>query len=109
MPKIKLMIGDRPYEVACNEGDESHITMLAANLNNRVGRISTNLGTTASESMALVVTALTMEDEIQSLQCGVTPENSDRAVETRINRCIVEVLEPFSERLEALANSLEIE
>lgn len=118
MPKIKLMIGGRPYEVACNEGDEERVQVLSERLNQRVARVAGALGSTASESMILVVTALTMEDELASLVAGETPVandtppqayNTSPPSEEQINRRIAEVLEPFAERIEALANKLEME
>ena len=111
MPKIKLTIGNRPYEIACNDGEEDRISLLAANLNTRVEGISKSLGQ-ASEGMVLVVTALMMEDEIRTLQSGqntsITLQDNEAAIKERINRCIAEALEPFTEKLEALANSLEV-
>ena len=111
MPKIKLNIGGRPYAIACNDGDESRISLLAANLDARVEEIAKNLGQ-ASENMVLVVTALMMEDEIRSLKSNTTAPISlnedENAIKERINRCIAEALEPFTEKLEALANSLEV-
>ena len=110
MPKIKLNIGDRPYEISCNEGDEERVLMLAASLNKKVEIVTRSLGS-ASESMALVVTALMMEDEIQTLSNGnapLQPQYSENAINERINRCIAEALEPFTQKLESLANSLEV-
>jgi cell division protein ZapA len=112
MPKIQLMVGGRPYEIFCNNDDEERILSLAESLNERVTNISTSLGTT-NESMSLLVAGLTMEDEIRSLQNNSTAQNinkiNENNVNVHINHCITEALEPFIEKLEALANSLEVE
>lgn len=111
MPKIKLKIGDRPYEISCNNGDEERITKLAAVLDGRVSGVAKSLGQ-ASENMILVVTCLMMEDEISKLSQGVpvaaVSRQSDSEVKERINRAIAEALEPFTKKLEALANSIEV-
>lgn len=112
MPKIKLKIGDRPYEISCNDGDEEHIANLANSLDMRVNKIAKHLGQ-ASESMVLVVTSLMMEDEIRNLSSAIDippqVQQNEGIIKERINRCIAEALIPFTEKLEALANSLEVE
>ncbi len=118
MPKIKLKIANRPYEISCNAGDEGRIMDLAANLDKRVSAIAKNLGQ-ASESMVLVITALMMEDEIHNLSLNNPAPNDNNAqdipqateveVNARINRAVAEALMPFTSKLEALANSLEVE
>lgn len=111
MPKIKLKIGDRPYEISCNDGEEERIEKLAIGLDVRVNRIAQNLGQ-ASESMVLVVTALMMEDEIRNLSArdaAITTQQTEAVIKDRINRCIAEALVPLTEKLESLANSLEVE
>lgn len=118
MPKIKLNVGGRPYEIACNDGEEDHIKQLAENLNSRVVKIAKSLPI-ASESMLLLVTALMMEDEIGTLNSNKetaphkdeTPASipyDEEEIKERINRCVTDALLPFTEKLEALANSLEV-
>jgi|GEM_PF-1043924 len=111
MPKIKLKIGGRPYEIACNAGDEQRVLDLAAGVDERARSVANNLSQ-ASESMVLVVTALMMEDEIRNLMqkfdAQSAPKQSDVEIKERINRAIAEALEPFTAKLEALANSIEI-
>lgn len=106
------MVGGRPYEIACNEGDEERILSLSESLNQRVSKTSLSLGV-ASDAMALLVTGLMMEDEIRGLRNNQAsrnpPEISDSDIQMRINRCITEALAPFTEKLEALAKSLEVE
>ena len=112
MPKIKLRIGDRPYDISCNSGDEERVISLAAKLDERVHSVSKSLGS-ASENMVLIVTALMMEDEISKLRSGVDVPapvgQSESDVKERINRSIAEALKPLTERLEALAKNLEVE
>lgn len=109
MPKVKLNIGNRPYEISCGAGDEDRVASLAGSLDTRVTNIAKSLGQ-ASEAMVLVVTALMMEDEIRNLSSsGATIAQNDDAIKQRINRAIAEALAPYTEKLEALANSIEIE
>lgn len=115
MPKIKFILGSRPYEIACNDGDEQRIADLAASLDVRVEEVKAGFGST-NESLILAVTALTMEDEIRTLKTNATiqaapaPEQSQNNddIEARISRCIAEALAPYTEKLEALALSLEV-
>lgn len=114
MPKIKFIVGNRPYEISCNEGDEDRITNLAKSLDNRVEEVRKGFGN-ASEAMVLAVTALLMEDEIRTLKSGLPVQNyqastaqNEDDIKERIDRCIAEALAPYTERLEALALSLEV-
>jgi cell division protein ZapA len=111
MPKIKLKIGGRPYEISCNSGDEERVLSLAESVDARACKVANNL-VQASENMVLVVTALMMEDEIRNLSRKVeenaAPKQSDLEITDRIDRAIAEALEPFTQKLEALATSLEI-
>lgn len=106
------MVGGRPYEIACNAGDEANVLSLANSLNDRVAKISKSLGGIGNETLALVVTGLMMEDEIRTLQSSSTNRNqqqiNEKEISERVSRSINEVLSPITEKLEALANSLEV-
>jgi cell division protein ZapA len=98
MPKIKLKIAGRPYEIACNLGDEERVLKLALRLDERASKVAKNLGQ-ASENMILVVTALMMEDELGN------DRHEDAAKPATAQET---ALQPLTKKMEALANSLEV-
>ncbi len=110
MHKIELKIGNRPYEIACSEGEEDHIKSLAKKLDIRVNAISQTLGT-ASDATILAITALMMEDEINSLHNGkdipLPLEHNEHYIEQRVNQEVALALVPVTQKLEELANRLE--
>lgn len=63
MPKIDVVINDHSYTLACGEGEEEHVSQLAAEVNMRAQEIAARMPRT-SESMGLVMTALMLADEL---------------------------------------------
>ncbi len=63
MPKIDVTINDHRYTLACGEGEEEHVSQLAAEVNMRAQEVTARMPRT-SEAMGLVMTALMLADEL---------------------------------------------
>ncbi len=123
MPTVEFLIKNKSYNIVCEAGQEDKIRELAIQLNNRVEGVSKNF-LSASDSLVMAISALMMEEEIRSLkesknsldshhqhQLQVTqpqtPSISEEEIEERVNKALLELIQPIAEQIETLANSLE--
>ena len=64
MAIVHIRVGNREYDVACDDGQEDHLRLLADDVDERVRSLLFNMGQSANENLALLLTSLTMADEI---------------------------------------------
>lgn len=62
MPLVNVMINQRSYTVACDEGEEAHLMELAAHVDAKVRGLLDSVGQ-AGEQRLLVMAALLIADE----------------------------------------------
>jgi cell division protein ZapA len=63
MAHVTVTINDRQYRMACEDGQEGHLTRLATDLNRRVEQLRGSFGE-IGDSRLLVMAALTLSDEL---------------------------------------------
>ncbi len=63
MAQVNVTINARPYQVACGDGEEAHLTRLAEFLDKRVQELAAQVGQ-VGETRLLLMTALLMADDI---------------------------------------------
>ncbi|HLY07054.1 MAG TPA: cell division protein ZapA [Rhizomicrobium sp.] len=61
MPLVNVTVNDRPYTIACDEGEEEHLRELAAHVDSRVRELVDSVGQ-AGEQRLLLMTALVIAD-----------------------------------------------
>ena len=64
MTIVNIKINGREYHLACDDGQEEHLRLLADDVDDRVRALSFSIGANPGEAMGLLLTALTMADEI---------------------------------------------
>lgn len=109
MPTVEFTIGNKSYNIACDEGEEARIHDLARSLNIRVESISRTFGS-ASDSLILAITSLMMEDEMRSLKEKLAIKNSQASNDNQqeiINNELLKVIEPMAEYIETLAKKVQ--
>ncbi len=67
MPQINVTIDGRSYRMACGEGEEAHLTDLAASLDGRIGEMRKSFGEIGDMRLQ-VMAALTIADELAELR-----------------------------------------
>ncbi|MGC6475732.1 MAG: cell division protein ZapA [Parvibaculales bacterium] len=67
MGELNISINNRPFQIACADGDEHRVSRLAEELAARISDIKKSAGE-AGDSRLLVLAGLTMIDEIKELQ-----------------------------------------
>jgi cell division protein ZapA len=116
MTHVNVTIHGRQYRMACEDGQEDHLRLLARDLDRRIEQLKTGLG--VSGDMRLVVmAALTiadeltdaakrirrLEEELAGLQ-DARVASADRAQATQA--AIVAALNAAAERIEGVTRSL---
>ncbi len=101
MAKADISLRGRNFSIACAPGQEQRVQRLAEQLDARVGQIASAVGDIGDERL-LLITALSLLDELDSARRGVSarPQTDARAVE---------ILIAMAGRVEALAARLENE
>lgn len=109
MAKVELTINGKAYKIVCDQGQEAHLRQLAEFVNERVVELGASAGQLGEQS-ALVMTLLSMADELQKAQTGTErieqdpsgAENQARLVEA----LTAGKLEDFANRIEQVAARL---
>lgn len=68
MAAVTIRVGDRNWRVACDDGQEDHLRALAEDVDDRVRSLVFSMEGSVNEGMALLLSALTMADEITELK-----------------------------------------
>jgi cell division protein ZapA len=121
MAVVRIQIAGRMYEIACDDGQEDHLRLLADEVNERVCTLIRNMGTNPGEVMALLLSSLTMADELLESKKGnsnqvyeaiaQTSEEERRENERRMaemESAMARTLNEVASRIEAIAQQIEI-
>jgi len=124
MAIVQIRINCRHYDVACDDGQEAHLRGLAEEVDSRARALVKAMGANPGEGMALILTALTMADElienkkenrkiateVQRLAALVNEdkklEQDDRMME--IENAMAVTLEEIALRIEKIAETIEV-
>jgi cell division protein ZapA len=63
MPQVNVTINGRSFRMACEDGEETHLQRLAADLDHRIGRLRARFGE-IGDTRLTVMAALTLADEL---------------------------------------------
>ncbi|WP_373492167.1 cell division protein ZapA [Parasphingorhabdus sp.] len=107
MAQMKLEIGGRSFMVTCQDGEESHLTRLAAMVDGKARESGDPAG--LNESRMLLFTSLLLADELHSAQAALAekPAAADTVSPGPMGEQAIASLEKLADRAEQLANSLE--
>ncbi len=97
MSLVTITINNKNFQLSCSEGSERELSMLVDILNGKINDIK-NTSPNASFELTLVMTALSLQSELQTLKSRIFDEES-----SKINKDD----EKFSETLSTIAGYLE--
>ena len=105
MAQVTVTINGRNYEIACDNGQESHLTRLAESVNKRVDGLVGNLGQ-VGDTRLLLMASLLLADELSEAHTEVDEIRSQGAVgiESSLN---LNEFESIANRIEKVAEKLE--
>ncbi|MEQ9638391.1 MAG: cell division protein ZapA [Alphaproteobacteria bacterium] len=111
MAQLSVKVNGRDYGIACADGEENHVSQLAAYLDSRVKEVVDQVGQ-VGEMQIMLMTALNIADDLsgavsalEDIQSagGATPE----AVPAADDGEAAKALDALAARLERIAASLE--
>ena len=97
MAQVSLTVGGRRYDLACRDGEEEHLQMLAGLVDRKAQDAGQVVGST-NEARQLLLAALLLADELNDLRSGA-PDPADAALARTVSQ--------LAERIEILAARLE--
>ncbi|MBR0673348.1 cell division protein ZapA [Neoroseomonas soli] len=111
MAQVTVRVGGYSHPVACQDGQERHLTNMAAEVDRRIGTLKA-MGMQFGETRMLLLAALQLADETADLQtendalkaggavAAPAPVAPDPALADRLNR-LAEAIEGIAAALEA--------
>jgi len=105
MPQVDVTINGHDYRIACDDGQEEHLTQLAEYVDKRVQELVTTVGQ-VGDSRLLVMTSLLIADELSEAYADIERQSS--STETKqTDRELAEIIEAAAARIEGIAAGLE--
>lgn len=121
MAVVRIQIASRMYDIACDDGQEGHLRLLADEVNERVCKLVKGMGSNPGEVMALLLTSLTMADELLEGRKGSSnqiyeaiaqaSDDERREHERRMiemETAMARTLNQIAHRIEVIAEQIEI-
>jgi cell division protein ZapA len=71
MPQVSVTINGRQFRMACEDGEEDHLTRLAEDLDSRISRLRDRFGE-IGDTRLTVMAALTLADELSETKEKIT-------------------------------------
>jgi cell division protein ZapA len=116
MAHVTVTINNRQYRMACEDGQEEHLTKLAVDLDPRVERLREKFGE-IGDNRLLVMAALTISDQLSEAgrRIGRLEEESSGIQEARVaaadrshatQAAVVAALNAAAERIERVTRGL---
>lgn len=108
MAQVSITLRGRSYQIACEDGQEAHLTRLGRYLDERAGQLLEQTGP-VSDNMLLVMTSLLIADELSDAAGELENFRGSGKGEARLEaeEAIVTAIDVLSTRLESLAEKLE--
>jgi cell division protein ZapA len=97
MAQVTLNVGGRRYELACRDGEEARLEMLAAMVDAKAADAARAVGN-ANEPRQLLLSALLLADELSEVRAGAPDPERETTLKS---------LAALAERIELLAERLE--
>jgi cell division protein ZapA len=108
MGQVTVTINGRPYDIACDDGQEEHVRGLAGYLDERVAGLVGGMGQ-VGDARLLVMASLLIADElveaVREIEAMKTHTEADTEAEVMARES--EGIQALSSRLEELAARLE--
>ena len=104
MGKVHIVINNRGYDVACDDGQEAEVTELAQDLARRVDKLAQSVGQ-IGDARLLLMAALLISDELADArkELDQRARDEDPDAEERL----ADSLERLASRVEAIAVRIE--
>jgi len=115
MSQLTVTINGRNYSIACDDGQEAHLTKLAAYLDKRVGEIAATMGQ-VGDARLLLIAGLLIADELSDANAQVAElernvaesgHSAEVAASENSENIAADTLDRMAQRIESIAARLE--
>lgn len=114
MAQVEITINKRPYQVACDDGQEEHLQQLGIFLDRKVEELVSSVGQ-VGDARLLVMAALLISDELadayaeldDASSAGADEAGAARAAAREAEGRAAAAIEALAERIEGIAARLE--
>lgn len=112
MAQVKVKINGRAYEIACDDGQEDHVTQLGRYVDKKVAELGSQIGQ-VGDARLLVMAALMITDELSEAYGELEDIREGRAGLAGPNEAApsdpqaVENIRQLARRIEVIAEGLE--
>ena len=106
MAQVTVKINGYPYTLGCEDGQETHLTSMAADVQSRVDSIKA-LGGHSGEGKLLALAALLMADELHDLRIEAAALRAQAAKPGKPDVAAAKRLSRLAARAEQIAGTLE--
>jgi len=107
---IDVEINGRPYQIACEDGEESHIQELAVYVNQKVSQLVASVGQ-VGDARLLVMTTLLLADELAEAYAEIDDskdvDHGAKSEALRAETRAAQAIEALAARIEGIAAKLE--
>ena len=106
MAQVTVTVNGRDYTIACDDGDEEHVTELASYLDERVGELTGTVGQ-VGEARLLLMVSLLIADELAEAYHELDDLKAGGAGAAAGDDGAAKAMEDLAARVETVAASLE--
>ena len=106
MPELTVAINGREYQVACDEGQEEHLSKLARYVDTKMGELVGAVGQ-IGDARLLVMTSLLIADELSDAYKQLESFDAEASGDAASHANMTSALEVCAQRIESIAARIE--
>ena len=108
MGQVTVTINGRPYDIACDDGQEERVFGLASYLDERVSGLSASIGQVGDARLLVMASLLVIDELVEAVrEIEAMKSRTEAETEAQVMARESEGIEALSTRLEELAARLE--
>ena len=105
MAQVTVVINNRKYDIACDDGQEKHLTNLAQYVDGKVSDLVASVGQ-VGDARLLVMTSLLVADELSDVYSELGKINEGKTDKSNTMLSATD-LESITSRIQTIADKLE--
>lgn len=113
MPLVNVTVNDRPYTIACDEGEEDHLRDLAAHVDTKVRELTETVGQAGEQRLLLMAALVIADSQFESLallgnraqEIAALTESKEKLARrvAELEECATVALDSAAKRLDDIA------
>ena len=108
MGQVTVTVNGRPYEIACDDGQEEHVEGLASYLDERVGDLAASIGQVGDSRLLVMASLLIIDELVEAVrEIEAMKARTEAETEEQVMARESQGIEALAARLEELAARLE--